>query len=185
MSCSTGSGGVVGEGACWSAEAVVEADRGGECEEAAADAGAQAVEGAGAMAFEGEQVFAGVEDRLDPLPYRRQVRAGAGFVFAARPDDCRFELGGGVLELEAGVAFVAEHGDRSVAFESGEQLQADLALARFRRGEFKRSWRAVEREQRVQSEAPEVAAVAGAVAVVGGVGELAAPRRLDRAGTLD
>lgn len=37
-----------------SAESVVEADGGGEGEEACADAGAEAVEGAGAVAFEGE-----------------------------------------------------------------------------------------------------------------------------------
>ena len=75
MSSSTGSGDVVDECAWWAAEAVVEADRGGECEEARSDAGSEAVEGAGAVAFEGEQVFAGLEDRFDPLADRREVRA--------------------------------------------------------------------------------------------------------------
>ncbi len=55
MSCSTGSGCVVDEGAWWAAEAVVEADGGCEGEEAAADAGCEAVEGAGAVVL----VFAG------------------------------------------------------------------------------------------------------------------------------
>ena len=45
------------------------------------------VEGAGAVAFEGEQVFAGPEDRLDPLPDRCEVRAVSGFVFAAGAND--------------------------------------------------------------------------------------------------
>src|SRR5579872_2833632 len=107
MSSSTGSGGVVGECAWWSAEAVVEGDRGDECEEACLDAGAEAVQGAGAVAFEGEEVFAGVEDRLDPLSDRREVRPSAGLVFAAGPDDGGVEFGGGVFEVASGVAFVA------------------------------------------------------------------------------
>jgi hypothetical protein len=74
MTCSKGLGGVVDECAWWSAEAVVEADGGGECEEACTDAGAEPVEGAGAVAFEGEPVFAGAEDRLDSLPDRGQVQ---------------------------------------------------------------------------------------------------------------
>src|SRR5512144_1784377 len=98
MSSSTGSGGVVGECAWWSAEAVVEADRCGEREEALADAGVEAVQRAGAVAFEGEDVFERLEDRLDPLPQRRRVGAAAGLVASARPDDRRLELGGGVLE---------------------------------------------------------------------------------------
>src|SRR5947209_276323 len=107
MSSSTGSGGVVGECAWWAAESVVEADRCGEGEEAAADAGVETVEGACAVAFEGEQVFAGLEDRLDSLSDWRQVRAAVRFVFAAWPDDRGCELGGGVFELGSGVAFVA------------------------------------------------------------------------------
>src|SRR5437773_2711222 len=93
MSGSTGSGGVVGERAWWPTEAVVEGDRGCEREEAYLDAGAEPVQSAGAVAFEGEQA--------------------------------------------------------------------------------------------VQAEAPEVAAVACAVAVVGGVGELAAAGRLEAARALD
>src|SRR5262245_6938940 len=102
MSSSTVSGGVVGERAWWSAESVVEADRGGEGEEAGADAGAEAVESAGAVAFEGEQVFAGLEDRLDSLPDRGEVWAAAGFVFAAGADDRCGQLRGGVFQLAGG-----------------------------------------------------------------------------------
>src|SRR4029078_1671468 len=108
MSSSTVSGGVVGERAWWSAESVVEADRGGEGEEALADAGAEAVEGAGTVAFEGEQVFAGVEDGLDSLPARGDVGWCGGLVFAAGADDRCGELAGGVFEGGAGVAFVAD-----------------------------------------------------------------------------
>src|SRR5438477_10009007 len=102
MSSSTGSGGVVGECSWWAAESVVGADRCGEWVEAAADAGAEAVQGAGAVAFEGEEVFAGLEDRLDPLPDWRQVRPGSAFVFAAWSDDRCGELGAVALEVAAG-----------------------------------------------------------------------------------
>src|SRR4051794_3815596 len=136
MSSSTGSGGVGGECAWWSAEAVVEADRGGECEEAAGDAGAEAGPAAGAGAFEGEHVFERVENRFDPLPDRCQVAAAAGLVLAARPHDRRAQSGGGVGEFATGIAFVAEYGQRPAAFDAREQLQADLALACFGRGQF-------------------------------------------------
>src|SRR5437899_119951 len=174
MSSSTGSGAVVGEGAWWSAEAVVEADRGGECEEACSDAGGEAVEGAGAVSFQGEEAFAGLEDRFDSLSDRGEVGSAFGFVSAAGPHDRRVELGGELLELAAGVAFVAKHVEVSGAVAALKEGEADVALGRLGRGEHERAWRAVEREQAVQPEAPEVAAVAGAVAVVGGVGEPAA-----------
>src|SRR6478672_471598 len=185
MSSSTGSGDVVDERAWWSAEAVVEADRCGEGEEACADACSEAVEGAGAVAFEGEQVFAGLEDRLDPLPDRREVGLAAAFVFAVWADDRRVEVGRGALELAAGVALVADHEEVAVASAALEHGQADLAFGGFRRGEDQCTRGAVEGEQAVQAEAPEVAAVACAVAVVSRVSELAAPGRFDAAGALD
>src|SRR5438046_63442 len=87
MSSSTGSGRVVREGAWWSAEAVVEGDCCCELEEAGLDAGCEAVEGAGAVSFERQQVFAGLEDRFDPLSERCEVWSAGGLVCAARPDD--------------------------------------------------------------------------------------------------
>ena len=99
MSSSTGSGDVVDEGAWWSAESVVEGDRCGEGEEACADAGGEAVQGAGAVAFQGEQVFAGLEDRLDPLPDRGEVGSAGAFVFAVRPDDRGVKLGSRLFEV--------------------------------------------------------------------------------------
>src|SRR5579884_1463915 len=120
MSSSTSSGCVVDECAWWSAEAVVEADCGCECEEALADAGAEAVQAAGSVPFEGQEVFAGVEDRFDPLSDRREVWRGSGFVSASRAEDRRLLLADGVLELAAGVAFVGDDRDRLVAVEAGE-----------------------------------------------------------------
>src|SRR5512133_1968933 len=84
---SPGAGGGGGQGAGWEAESVVERDRGGECEEAADQTGAQAVEGASAVAFEGEEVLGGPVDRLDALADRSEVQSLAGFVLAARTMD--------------------------------------------------------------------------------------------------
>src|SRR5687768_6471105 len=78
MSSSMRSGAVVDERAAGAAEVVVERDRGGQSEQALADSGSEAVEGAGAVAFECQQVFEGPEDALDPLADRGQVRSWAG-----------------------------------------------------------------------------------------------------------
>ena len=94
MSSSTVSGDVVDGGAAGSAESVVECDCCGQGEEALVDEGSEAVEGAGSVVFEGEQVFAGLEDRLDALSDRCQMQPFAGFVFAAGPDDRGVEFGG-------------------------------------------------------------------------------------------
>src|SRR5262249_30180164 len=156
MVSSTGSGRVVGECARRAGEAVVEGDRGREGEEACPDAGAEAVQGAGAVAFEREQVFAGLEDRLDSLSDWREPGPVAGFVFPSWPDDCRVELGGCFLELASGVAFVAERVHVSGSLAALEQGEADLAFGRLGRAELQRPRCAVEREQAVQAEAPEV-----------------------------
>src|SRR5882672_8946034 len=184
MSSSTRSGGVVGEGSWWSSELVVETDGGGECEEACADAGSEAVEAAGAVAFEGEQVFACPEDRFDPLPDRGEAQPGLGFVSSGRPSDQRVELGGGVFELVPGVAFVGDHDQLAVALDAAEQGEADVAFGGFRGGEGERAWGAVQGEQAMQPEAPEEAAVAGAPAVVGRFGQVAASGRLNAARAL-
>ena len=84
-----GLGGEVGELACGLVEAVVEPDAGGEGEEFAGDAGSEAVEGAGVVAFESEAVFEGPEDRLDALADRCEVRSRVGFVFAGGTQDQR------------------------------------------------------------------------------------------------
>src|SRR3982751_2186905 len=101
-------GAVVDECTAGSSELVVEGDGCGEAAEACEDAFAQAGERAGAVAFEREQVFAGPEDRLDALADRRQMRAVAGFVGAARSDDRGAAGADGGGELAAGVALVAQ-----------------------------------------------------------------------------
>jgi hypothetical protein len=72
------------------------------------------------VAFQCEQVFAGEEDRFDPLPDRSELNASVGFVLAGWPDDQAAELLDGVFELGSGIALVAD--DRLAAFEGpGEQ----------------------------------------------------------------
>jgi hypothetical protein len=66
--------GVGDERTAWAVELVVERDGGGECGESRAEADAEVGEGACAVAFEGEDVFEGPEDRFDPLADRREVR---------------------------------------------------------------------------------------------------------------
>src|SRR5271165_1308997 len=105
---STRSGDIVDECAARAAEFVVEGDACGEAEEALEDAFFDAVEGACAVAFEGEQVFAGPEDRLDPLPDRCEMGSLPGLVFAAGPHDRRVKVADSLCERAAGVALVAE-----------------------------------------------------------------------------
>jgi hypothetical protein len=157
----------------------------GQCRELGGEAGAQGVQFAGAVAFEAEHVLARLEDALDALADRREVRPSAGLVLAARADDQRVELGGLVFELAARVALVSRDGEPACARHAGQHVQADLALAGLGTGQRQRAWCAVGREQSVQAKAPEEPAVAGAVAVVGGVCQRASTHRLDRAPALD
>src|SRR3984893_8527572 len=162
-------GDVVDECAAGAAELVVEADAGGEAEEALQDPFAQAGGGGAAVAFEGEYVFAGPEDLLDPLADRGEVWPLARLVFAPGTDDRGVESGDFLGEVAAGVAFVAEDRLAAAALAEFEQFEADLAFVAFGRGELERTRGAVARKEGVQPEAPEKAAVGGAVAVVGRV----------------
>src|SRR3954471_5818152 len=128
MSRSTRSGAVDAELAAGAAEVVVERDAGGECEQALTDAGSEAVEGAGAVAFESEQVLEGPEDALDALTDRRQMGAAAGFVLAAGADDERAAVAHRGVEVAAGVALVADHGDRAGPFDALDEREADVAF---------------------------------------------------------
>src|ERR1019366_5343628 len=185
---STRLGDVVDECAARASELVVEDDAGGETEEALEDAFSDAGERACAVAFECEEVFEGPEDRLDALADRREMRSRSGFVFAGRAHDRGVEPADLEREVAAGVALVAEQRLAARAAGAGEQLEADFALIALWRGERERSWGAVRGEDRMQPEAPEVAGMTGAPAVVGSVaqqrafGGLTAASALDRRG---
>src|SRR3954469_4414300 len=74
MSSSMPLGAVVGERAGGAAELVVERDAGGEGEQALADPGSEAVQGASAVAFERQEVFEGPE--MVSMRWRIGARCG-------------------------------------------------------------------------------------------------------------
>jgi hypothetical protein len=124
-------GAVVDECTAGASELVVEGDACGEGAEAGDDAFSEAWEGAGAVAFEGEEVFAGPEDALDALADRREVWAVAGFVFAAWADEGGADAGDLCGELAAGVALVAQQDLAAVKADTVEELEADFAFVTF------------------------------------------------------
>src|ERR1019366_2359048 len=95
--------GVVGDRAAGALEAVVEVDAGGEREESLFDPCAEVVEGARAVAFEAEEVFAGPEDRLDALAEHREPGRCLGLVCARWADQVPAQGGDLVAELPAAV----------------------------------------------------------------------------------
>src|SRR5271154_3177361 len=125
-------GAVVDECTAWASELVVERDACGEAAEAREDAFSEAGEGAGAVAFEGEEVFAGPEDAFDALADRREVRSGAGFVFAARSHERGVALRNVGSEVAAGVTLVAKECFAAVAVHAVQQDQADFAFVDLR-----------------------------------------------------
>src|SRR5271165_504266 len=181
---STVLGAVVGECAAGSAELVVECDRGGEGEQALQDALSEALEGSCSVALEGQGALAGPEDRLDALADRRQVRSWAGLVLAAGPEDRRVELVNGLCECSPGIALVADQRLATRSTGPPEQFQGDVALVAFGGGDGHRPGCAVRREDAVQAKTPEEAAVAAAVAVVGGVAQRGALDGLAASGAL-
>src|SRR4051794_19418114 len=182
---STPLGAVVDECTAGSSELVVEGDGGGQAAEALQDSFAESGEGAGAVAFEGEEVFAGPEDRLDPLADRREMRAAAAFVFASWAHDRGVALGDGGGKGAAGVALVAQQRLAAAALAALKQDERDVALVDLGRGEFQRARGAVGREDRVQPKAPEIARMRAAPAVVGGIAQRRALDRFAAAGALD
>src|SRR6188474_27286 len=181
---STPSGDVVDQGATRTPEPVVERDACGQCQEALGDASTQVVQGASAMALEGEDVLAGPKDRLDSLSDRSEVNAVVGLVLSGRPEDRCVELVDRRGELAPGIALVGDEDLPTASACSLEQLDPDLALVALGRGEREGLGCAVWREEAVQAKAPEEARMGAAPAVVGRIRESRAARRLHGAGAL-
>src|SRR6185437_1428058 len=180
MSSATVSGGVAGEGAGGAAEVVVECDCGGERCEACGEADAEVLKGAGAVSLEREDVLAGPEDTLDALTYWREVRLAPRLVFAARTHDPRVEVGEFGLEVLATEVLIADQDQHlaGLTLASLDELQAYELLVDLWRGQRERPWGAIQSAKSVKAKAPEVAAVAGAIPVVGGVGERVTEARM-------
>src|SRR5437868_4113360 len=119
-------------GCGWGARLVVVGYAGGEREESYADPDAQVVQGAGAVAFEAEGAFGGLDDRFDALAHAGDDWCLPGLGFAVWSDDRCSQFGRGGLELMTGVALVGEHG--LAAMQSvGQERDRDLPLAAFGR----------------------------------------------------
>src|SRR5436190_18470745 len=106
MTNSTGSGKERDQRAGRSPEPPVDVDPCGERQHPGGDSGPQAVDRARPVAIEGEQVLAGLEDRLDPLSDRGEVGTAAGLVTAPGPKQRSADPGDLGLEVVAGVALV-------------------------------------------------------------------------------
>jgi len=164
------SGAVVDERPARASQPMVEADAGGQAEEASEHALAQAGQSTSSMAFQREQILAGPEDRFDALADGSQVGAASGIVPSRRTHDEDAVLGGGGGELAPGVALVADQ-DLAAVRRAPEELERHLAFAAGGIGERERPGRAVGSSQQMQAQAPVPARVSGAVAVAGRVCE--------------
>ena len=96
------------------------------------------VEGAGAVAFECEQVLQ--VWKIDSIRWRIGSRCAPGPSFCGVPGDRGVEVGGRVFEVAAGVAEIADHEEVAVALAAFEQRQAEVAFGRLWRGEDERAW---------------------------------------------
>src|SRR6266542_3350010 len=183
---------VVGDqGSCdWLAGVVVVPDRGGQGQDALQHARDHACRGVPTVAFQVELAFEGVVDRLDDLPQRaEQVRAGpVGFALASRAQQPHALLGQRGFERAAEVVLV---GDEGLVGPGGQQgrvggkdAQQDLPFVGLGAGKREADRQAVQRADQVQAQPPEVAAVAGAVAVFGPSGQLGAVGGLGRPAAL-
>ena len=83
------------------------------------------------MAFDGQQVFGGPEDRLDALADRGQAQSRAGFVLSAWTHDRDVKGCCCVFELAPGIPLVAQGGEMAGSLHAGEHGERDLALTDF------------------------------------------------------
>src|SRR3954449_8250656 len=97
---------VGGEVAAWVTDVVVVDESGGEGQESERDAGAEALDGASAVGFEGELALAGPEHRFDPLAHGAERAVAWGLVLAVGAQEARAERGHVGLEVGAGEALV-------------------------------------------------------------------------------
>jgi hypothetical protein len=86
-------------------------------------------EGAGAVAFGGEEVFAGPEGRFGPLADRRELRRCSALLRAARARERGVPCGDRGREAAAGVAAVAEQDLAAVALAAVRQDPSAAKIA--------------------------------------------------------
>ena len=91
----------------------------------------------GPVAFEGEDVLAGPEDRLDALADGRQVRTLSGLVLAAGPHHAPVKVLGRPGDFSAGVSLVVKERLPAPAPAAGKEGKAHLLLISLGRGDLK------------------------------------------------
>jgi hypothetical protein len=143
---------VGGEVAAGVTDVVVVDEAGGEGEQPERDAGAEALDGACAVGFEGELSFAGPEHRFDPLTDRAQRSVPARFVFAVGSEEVRAERGHVGLEVGAGEAFVG-HDGVVVQVDALQHLGGDDAFGDVGGGQLEADRHAVRGAQHVEPKA--------------------------------
>src|SRR5437899_1341024 len=137
---------------------------------------------AGAMLFEGELAFEGVDDALDPLADRAERALARRLILAVGAEQSRTQLRDSGCQEAVGEAFVA---DDDLAFRdcaSVKESLSHLSLSQLGIGQAPVDHQAVGSREQVELEAPEVAGVAGTVAVVGVPSQGRALYRLSAAG---
>src|SRR6266545_3235131 len=172
------------------ADPIVVPDGGGEGQDALPDADDDAGGGVAAVGFEVELAFEGVVDRLDDLAQGFE-EAGAGtfgLALAGRAQQVQPGRGEGGFEVAAVVVLVRDQ-DLSWSVPGqggvGEDVQQYQAFVGFGAGQRGPDRQAVQGAQQVQPQTPEVARMAGAVAVLGEAGQVRALGRLAGAATLN
>jgi hypothetical protein len=176
---------VVDQGPAGTTQLVVEADTGGQAEKALQYTFFEAREGAGSMAFQGEEVLAGVEDGLDALAEWSEMRTFSGLIPTLRTDHGSFKVLDSRGELFARIALVAQEDLPSRAPAVVKEFQTDLAFVPFGRAKRKGAGSTVCGEDGMQAHPPEVAGMAGAIPVVTDVGQGGAQSRFPASCALD
>ena len=128
MSDSTPLSVVVDESPTGTTQLVVEADAGGETQEALQYALFEAVNGASPVAFQGEDILADSKDGFDALPKRGEMRSLSRLVFAFGPHQGGLKVLDRRSELLARIALVAEEDLPTLTPAALKEFKADRAF---------------------------------------------------------
>src|SRR5918993_5694031 len=157
------------------AELPVAPDPGGQGQQPLGDPDPDALDGVGAVAFQAELVFEGVEDGLDPLADPAQVAEPGRLISPVGADQPHLQLRDQLREGPAGEALVAQddHAWAQDALAGGPVQQGfgDLALTLSGVGQAPGHRHPVRAGQHIQLEPPVPAAVAGVIAIAGPAGQ--------------
>src|SRR5215470_3731647 len=150
-----------------SADLPVPPDASAESQQPLGDPRHNARRSAAAVLFERELALESVDDALDPLADQAQGAVASRLILAIWAEQGGPQLGRSCLQEAVGEAFVADDDLAFLQRASVEQRLCNLGFSQLRVGQTPVHDQAVGGGEQVQLEAPEVAGMAGAVAVVG------------------